>query len=293
MHKMKRVFSIICLLVLSMSAYSAMAQTDAPKTPFPYPTAPDTCSTLESRCNYIVTNFWNNYNIARPITNDADFETAFRDYVNIVKYCHRNIAISSVRDFIFKARSNSANLLKIGKVAESALYGPYAEYWSDELYTEIAKALSESTNLKQADRNYYKHQVAVISKCPVNGIMPEFDIVLAEGKKSKLSEIEAQVYLVFFTDDNTNSIIDRTRLSTDVAVNNLIAGENIKVIQIKVGKHVAGWADNMPENWINVSSEQVANIIDLRGIPSCYILDKDRKILTKNVSVDDVKSAFN
>lgn len=270
-----------------------MAQNDAPKTPFPYPTAPDSCTTLESRCNFIVANFWNNYNISRPITNDADFETAFRDYVNIVKYCHRTIAISSVRNFIFKARSNSGNLLKIGRVAESALYGPYAEYWSDELYVEFAKTLAESTNLKQADRNYYKRQVDVINKCQVEAVLPDFDIVLASGKKGKLSDIEAEVYLLFFTDDNTNSIIDRTRLSTDVGVNNLIASGGVKVIQVKIGKYVAGWADTMPENWVNVSSEQVFNNIDVRTVPSCLILDKDRKILTKNVSVEDVKSAMN
>lgn len=290
---MKRVLSIFILLVLSMPVYCVMAQTDAPKTPFPYPTAPDTCTTLESRCNYIVANFWNNYNISRPIANEADFETAFRDYVNIVKYCHRTIAISSVRNFIFKARSNTSNLLKIGRVAESALYGPYAEFWSDELYVEIAKALSESTSLKAADRNYYKHQVEVINKCPAEGKLPDIDIVFADGKKSKLSEIEAEVYLLFFTDDGTSSVIDRTRLSTDVGVNNLIAAGTVKVVQIHVGKHVAGWADNQPENWINVSSDQVVNNIDVRAVPSCYILDKELKILTKNVSIDDVKSAMN
>ena len=32
---------------------------------FKYPVAPDTCSTLESRCDYIVTNFWENYDLEK------------------------------------------------------------------------------------------------------------------------------------------------------------------------------------------------------------------------------------
>lgn len=293
---MKRVSTLFVVLSLCLSAINAVAQpsaatADAPKTPFAYPVAPDTCATLESRCNYIVQNFWNNYDIAKPIANDADFETAFRDYVGFFRYAHKNIVMSSVRHFIFKARSNSSNLVKVGRVAESALYGPYAEYWSDELYVEIAKLISESTTLKAAERNYYKHQIEVINNCLVGAKLQDIDLNTATGKV-KLSSLGAKSYLLVFTDDSSSSSIDRLRLSTDVNLNALIEGGQLTAVQIFMGKAANGWAETQPANWTNAYNEQVARTLDLRGCPVCYIVDSDLTILTKNVSAEDIKTAL-
>lgn len=287
---MNRFFTVMVLLFMGLYSNCLYAQNEK-NTPFDYPVAPDTCSTLESRCNYIVANFWNNFNIAKPITDDAGFNAAFRDYINFFKYAHRNIVMSSVRDFIFKARANTSNLIRVGQVAEASLYGPNAEYWSDELYIEIARLMSESTTLKNADRNYYKHQIEVIGKCVEGNVLPEMELNMQSGK-SKLSSIEAEAYLVFFSDASTNSVIDRTRLSTDIGVGQLIEQGQVKVVQIFIGKPDNDWYANQPAEWVNATVERVETI-DLRSVPSCYILDKDRKILTKNVSVDDVKTALN
>ncbi len=288
---MRKLLSIMGVMVVSLFMHNAWAQGET-KTPFEYPVAPDTCSTLESRCNYIVVNFWNNYDISKPITDGVAFEKAFRDYVDIVKLSHRNIALSSVRDFIYKARANVNNLRKVGVVAEAALYGPYAEFWSDELYVEVARAMSESTNLKTEERKYYKHQIDVINKCQTGQAIPDIDIVV-DGRKTKLSEIEScPVYLLFFTDGSSNSSMDRTRLSTDINANAIIEASQLKVIQIYVGKPDAGWSSNQPTNWINATSEQVAPNFDVRFLPSCFILDKDLNILNKNITVEEVKQAL-
>ena len=90
---------------------TAMAQDEAPKTPFAYPVAPDTCSTLEGRCNYICQHFWDNYDISKPIANDNDFMQAFRDFVGFFQYANRNVVMTSIGDLMNKARSNTPNLL--------------------------------------------------------------------------------------------------------------------------------------------------------------------------------------
>lgn len=287
---MRRFLFVFCLLTVSLSTTKVCAQ--APKTPFEYPVAPDTCSTLESRCNFIVVNFWNNYDITRPIPDDGAFVQAFRDYVNFFKYAHRNIVMTSMRHFINKAQSNTPNLEKVGKVAELVLYSPYAEYWSDELYIEVARMLSEATKLKQRDRAYYKRQAELLSTNVVGKEIPGFDVVTADGKK-KISAFEGETFLLFFTDDSSDSSMERIRLSTDVGVNALLSGGQVKIIQVHLGKPAAEWMGNQPEEWINGYSEQAAAVLDLRSMPCCFILDKDHKILTKNNTVDDIKAALN
>ena len=157
---MKHILLFITALALYASTTSAQVQLadQLPGTLFAYPQAPDTCSTLESRCNYIITHFWDNFDISRPITDDVAFESTFRDFVDFFRYAHRNVVLVNVRDFINKAQSNAANLQKVGEVAERALYGPTAEFWSDEVYVAFAKPLASSKQLPKAVREHNSWQ---------------------------------------------------------------------------------------------------------------------------------------
>ena len=58
---------------------------------FPYPMAPDTCSTLESRCNYIITHFWEGYDISKEIYGEYEL-IVFREQTSplIVVYMEKN-----------------------------------------------------------------------------------------------------------------------------------------------------------------------------------------------------------
>ena len=69
--KMKHLLLIVTSLLLACPVL--WAQEVAPQQPgtlFAYPLASDTCSTLESRCNYIITHFWDNFDISKPITDN-------------------------------------------------------------------------------------------------------------------------------------------------------------------------------------------------------------------------------
>ena len=66
---------------LALTAQAQLAE-QQPGRLFAYPLAPDTCSTLESRCNYIITHFWDNFDISKPVTDVEAFENTFRDFVD-------------------------------------------------------------------------------------------------------------------------------------------------------------------------------------------------------------------
>ncbi len=286
---MKRLISL-CLLaaVLCLNTRAQQAETL-----FPYPQAPDSCSTLESRCNYIIQHFWDNFDITRPLPEQGKFETAFRDYVTFFRYANRNIVFASIRDFMFKARSNTNNLVRIGQTAEQALYSPYAEYWSDEVYLQFAKSMAETSTLKKDIRNYYKQQIKRIEHNQEGSIITDLEINLSDGEKTRLSELQAKGFLILFSDNSSESSIARLRLSTDININSLISSGQLAVIQVYLGRPDSDWAAAQPQNWTNAYSDQAAKQIDLRMLPCCYLLDGERKILNKNVDIEQLKQAIN
>lgn len=294
---MRRITLIIIALMVASLRLSAQEQLaeQLPGTLFAYPMAPDTCSTLESRCNYIITHFWDNYDISKPIKDLEAFENTFRDFVDFFRYGHRNVVLSTVRDFVNKAQSNTANLQRVGEVAERALYGTEAEYWSDEVYVAFAKALASSKKLPKDVRDHYGAQLARINAVQVGAIL-DFEFIDTDGVKRRLSDYPAKSYLLLFIDDSTDSAIGRLRLSTDVALNALLDSGNSTLVCLCMNKYTPEWATaaaGYANNWIVGCNADLLKQLDLRAFPCCYVLDEQRTIVNKSLSVEGLMSAVN
>ena len=294
---MRRITLIIIALMLAglrLSAQEQLAE-QLPGTLFAYPMAPDTCSTLEARCNYIITHFWDNYDISKPIKDLETFENTFRDFVDFFRYGHRNVVMSTVRDFVNKAQSNTANLQRVGEVAERALYGTEAEYWSDEVYVAFAKALASSKKLPKDVRDHYGAQLARINAVQVGATL-DFEFIDTDGVKRRLSDYPAKSYLLLFVDGSTDSTIGRLRLSTDVALNALLDSGNSTLVCLSMNKYTSEWATaaaGYANNWIVGCNADLLKQLDLRAFPCCYVLDEQRTIVNKSLSVEGLMSAVN
>ena len=276
--------------LLATLTLAATAQTAA-ETPFEYPVAPDTCTTLESRCNYITARFWDNYDLSKPIPDDAAFVQAFRDYVDIFRNAHRNVVKSSIRDLMFKAQAVTTNMQKIGRVAEYVFYGANAEFPSDEAYVEFATALMQASQLSKDEREYYKSQVMRINATQP-GSPVDLDFVDTAGNKTKLSNVKAPLTIVFFVDENVNSSMGRTHLSVDLILNKAIEEGQLKVVQLYINKPTGEWTTSAPANWTTGYLDKGYGILDLRFIPCCFILDENGLLIEKNISVAELKQSL-
>ena len=294
MRRIILLFSVLALSFLGASAQGQLAE-QQPGRLFAYPLAPDTCATLESRCNYIISHFWDNFDISKPINDDVGFELTFRDFVDFFRYGHRNVVLGAVRDLVNKAQSNTANLQKLGEVAERALYGTEAEFWSDEVYVAFAKALAGSKQLPRQVRDHYGEQLSRINAVQVGSVL-DFEYIGLDGSKQHLSDLPAKTYILLFLDDSTDSMIGRLRLSTDVALNALLNEGEAKLLCLSTNKYSADWASKVTtyaDNWSFGCGENLARELDLRAFPCCYILDEQRTIVNKSLSVEGLMSAVN
>ena len=298
---MKKLF-LLALIVACMPWNSVNAQesneVQAPATLFAYPVAPDTIKTFENRVNYIVDNFWGNYDLSKPIADLNAFNGAFRDYLGFLRYCHRTVAISSVRDFLFKAQTNKANFEKIAMLAEMGLYNVGAEYWSDEIYTEFLKAVIGNKQLKQDMRKYYAKQMERINRTQLGASLADVTYTDADGKKVSIADIEADMVMIFITlDSDADQSFQRVRLSTDVAINSILDSGKVKLLCLSPEKYSKEWAHNAKgyaQNWLVGACPElsVEGDYDVRYTPSFIILDKDKNIIQKNVDLEAIKATF-
>ena len=293
---MKRNILLLVLMMVIMpfvavSQENMPVETEAPKPLFTYPQAPDTIKSFQDRANYVVIRFWNNFDLSKPIQDEAALERAFVDYINFFPHAHKTVVINSIKDLMNKAQSNKVNFALIAALAEKNIYSDQAVFLSDEAYMPFAEAMVRAKFLKKAQREYYANQLVKINQNVIGAQCPELEVVNLKGEKKMLSEmLSDKMTLLYFTDvDCIDCMISKVRLSTSVAVNNLIEQGELKVICIVKKKYskalaeeVATWANN----WEIVTSDKAHEVFDLRANPSVFMIDGQKTIINKNLTVD-------
>ncbi len=293
---MRKFLFVIALVIASVSALKAQTL----NTLFPYPVAPDTCTTLESRCNYIVQRFWDNFDFTKPIPteNDSALASTMTDYFEIMMNANTNVGLASIRNMLFKAQTNQPNFMKLMSIAEYILY-MHPVSIIDDVYLTFAQAAADASWMKNDAKSYYKSQIERINASKLGAPMVNCDVYDASGRKIKLYDVpldSAKAVIVFFTGDGSASSISRVRLSTDVNINAALETGHLKFVNIVVGdkakQMVVSDASQYPD-WTLLAMPDAARKLDLRILPSVFVVDENFKIINKNLTVDEIKNSFN
>ncbi|MDY4881561.1 MAG: DUF5106 domain-containing protein [Muribaculaceae bacterium] len=266
------------------------------KTLFEYPVVPDTMTTLENRSNYFVAHFWEKCNLSKPFADDALLASAIEDYIVFFQYANKTVVKSSVNDLMNKAQSNMSNFWKIANVVEDLMYSPGAPYQSDEAYLFFVNNIMRSSRVKKVEKQRYQAQVERINNNQIGVEAQDFKFRDADGKEQNLYSIETPTLILIFEDkDCVDCSIARLRLSTNVAINNLISSGQLSILSISADNYSKEWGDaakaSSPQ-WINAASHEAHDRYDLRVSPAIYVLDGEKKIINKNISADAIISAL-
>jgi len=291
---MKKVLSLFFVIISLFSTGKAMAQV---ATLFEYPVAPDTCSSIESRCNYSVQHFWDNCDFTKPFAqeNDSLLIEAMITYFDIMKAgADMNVSLASVRNMMFKSQANHDNFLKLATIAEYILFYHDTDV-IDDLYLAFAQSVADASWAKKEVRNHYAEQIKRLNTSKLGQPILDFEYTSISGARKHLTDNRsetARIYVLMFSDADTGSSIERMRLSTDINFSQLVNEGHIKVINIMVTDVPKKWDDdsqNYSETWEVGASKELGNKLDLRIMPCVYVLDEEFRVIAKNKTVNYMK----
>ena len=164
------------------------------------------------------------------------------------------------------------------KVAASALNSFFPK-------SEHVKALYANTQrLMQEEKNNKLQQF--IAQNGVNS--PDIKLPNTNGREISLSSLPNKVILIqFWSAKNRDSRIQNEAL---VDLYRKYKSRGLEIYQVSVDNDRAAWLDAIEQDklsWINVGDMKgsiiAANLYNIQAIPSNYILDKDKRIVAKNV----------
>lgn len=174
-------------------------------------------------------------------------------------------------------------------LAEKYLYEPNSPYYNDEVYLYFLKyeAKFHFRNVSQSAR--FKRHYNMIQKNMKGELATNFTYETQAGQKGSLYEIDAKCLVLFFNDPSCSEC--KQVKEEFIQQQNALDSLGVRVFAVYIDDKPEEWRSaNYPAEWINGYAPEIdANdLYNIRALPCLYLLDKDKKVLRRDTSVEKI-----
>lgn len=257
---------------------------------FEYPVAPEEMESLQEKCDYIVKNFWNNFDFKQkqPVDQYA-LNAAFQVYATSFQFASRKEVDASVDKLIKAASSNPILMLQICKAAEENLYGPRADFWVDSIYLKFVDALVKNKKISESRKKKYILQAQTLRESAEGNAAPAFWFQDKERASKQYFPMSTPTMLIFGNPDDTDWRLERIKMESNFKLSDALDKGKVNIIYI-IPQEMEGWFEmisNYNPKWTLGQSEEASTKYDVRLNPAIYIIGSDGKINKKNVTPEE------
>lgn len=286
---MKKIFIAIIFAAL----FSSVSRSQT-KTHFEYPTAPDSLATLQEKTSYIVLRFWDKADMKKLLNDTLAFNEAFADYVSFIPYASADSVKKSIINLTSRYKNDAKSTLKIVKAAEKNLFSAEAPFWADEQYMLFTKAALSNKKISAKDKTHYLNHVKMLNGSQVGSTALPMTYTTRHGAVHQLYDQPGEFTLLYIHGPECKDCdMISLRLETDFAVNSLSKNGTLKIVDIYTGTPDENWkksVEKYPYEWEAGTSDDIGEYIDVRNLPAMYLLDKDRKIILRDMNINQALS---
>ncbi|MCH5240216.1 MAG: DUF5106 domain-containing protein [Muribaculaceae bacterium] len=286
------IFTIFLLSIVPIQAQQRVLQIEPL---FEYPVAPDELHSIQEKCDYLVKNFWNNFDFkTKNAIDQYALNEAFEVYLTTFQFASAKEVDQSFDKLIKNLSSNPLLLMQFGKAAEENLYGPRANFWSDQLYLKLLDAIIKNKKIAEKRKAKYISQAATIRNTEIGKTAPEFWFQDKERASKQYFPMSTPTLLIFGDPDDTDWRLARLKMESNFKLSEALEKGKINILYI-LPMDKENWANevsNYNKYWTLGQSNDVKNIYDIRVYPAIYIVGSDGKIAKKNLSIEDSVTAI-
>lgn len=253
---------------------------------FQYVEAPDDLPDLQSRTDYLMDHFWDPFDFKNTKSVDQNaLNHAFNVYVVSMQFASPKKVEDSLKKLIGKIKNNPGLSFQFAKAAEENLYGPRAELWGDPVYIAFAENAINNKKIRETQKKHFEDHLAVLKRSTVGSPFPSVKIFNKDAVVTSYRPAREFAIFEFTPPSCEDGLYSNLKLDISGVVNNLIDEGRLEVnIVVIDDKFPEG---SFPDKWNIYYSPTMSQEIDLRTVPSFYVIGKDGKIIGKNLHVDE------
>lgn len=294
---------ILVLLLVACGTRSKTIKTK-PTRSFPTVEIPAMLTETDDRLEYLANHYWDGFfngdwptdsSMVRGVVSE-ELQRSLATYIGLLLEMPVQQAQQQVGKFFNKIEASADSLvfLQLTDLAVSYLYDPNSPLRSEDLYLPFVEGLTRSPYTRIEKLRGYKFELSQCRLNPYGSQVPDFDYKDINERLHSLYELKASYTMLFFSNPGCTAckeIMDQ--ISTREYIDAMISDGTLAILNIYIDGEVDKWREyvsNYPSNWHNgYDHKQVINTDQLyfvRAIPSLYLLDKDKRVIGKDLPIE-------
>ncbi|HZJ79837.1 MAG TPA: DUF5106 domain-containing protein [Dysgonamonadaceae bacterium] len=279
-----------------------------PNPNFPLPQIPESITDGQDRAIYLSKHYWEEFpfdNIS--LINQTEItEQAFVDYIHVLNFIPFKHARRSIKYLFALAQKDEVMYGHFASLFEKYYYTADSPYCNEELYIPVLETILKSEKLTEKDYEKYSFQEEMIHKNRVGSKAANFVYTLENGDWRKMHSIKSNYLILFFATPDCSkcmSVADEIHNSdvlAKVCSLNSFSRTMLCVLNIYPESNIPLWRDSlssMPQkNWIHAYDKPKVltnnRVYNLKKLPTIYLLDKNKRIILKDASLEEIESFF-
>ncbi len=275
---------------------------------FPLPEVPVMITNEQERAIYLSKHFWDKFPFADTtlISRPEITEQGFVDYIQLLNSIPYPQAANSLKLTLNAAKVEPAMYNHFASLFEKYLYDPNSPFRNDEFYITVVENTLKSGLLSETKKSVYGFQQEMILKNRVGTKATDFVYTLSNGDHKKMHNLQSNYLILFITNPDcptcasvTEAMANSNTLRDIFSLNNSYT-KMLTVLSIYPDSNIDHWRkalSHMPQqNWVNAydDGEILTNklVYDIKAIPTFYLLDKNKQIILKDTSLEEIEGFF-
>jgi len=165
----------------------------------------------------------------------------------------------------------------------------------ESLYIAMLHYAIDSTYIDKYRKRRYLYELDIIDKNHVGDKLPNFNLIMSNGDTTNLYDIKAERLLLYLQNPDCSTCKKvREKIKEIDAV---LAEQKITVLTVYFENDKEMWQNYLQNNafshWMHAWNYDLTieekKLIDIRSIPSLYLLDKNKIILKKDININELE----
>lgn len=264
-------------------------------TAFRLPEVPATLRDPADRADYLALHYWDRFDftdtssVARPEIS----EQAYVDFLSILPYA-RNAA-AAVDTLYTRAAACTEVLYYFIELGDKYLYEPNSPMHDEELHILMLRSLTDNPRIAEIDKLRPRRLLEMALKNRPGERAADFGFLDRDGRKRRMSHLEAEYTLLYFYDPTCDECERvKARLVSSPAIRAMVRSGRLAVLSVSVADGEAWREEVVPQGWTDGCdvAERLTRdgIYDLKAMPTLYLLDRGKRVLLKDASVDRIEA---
>ena len=270
------------------------------KIQFPYAEPPSLCS---NPTEYVALHFWDRYFAECPEISTIMLKEAFAKYAQVAGTISLERGIEAQEQFIKHLASYQPEKPEDSvwntfiSLQKAVFFSANSPLRNEDLYVPVAEYIAKSPLSSEEERAQAESILPFIRLNGAGSKAANFSITFANGTKRDLYSFDTEYIILMFSNVGCDACKNEIEKLQSFPLRKMWAEGRLSIITVYPDEDIAEWRKNVadyPAEWCNGYDSNHTIISEslyyLRAIPSIYILDKDKRVLGKDVPAERIFS---